>query len=162
MISIPKLSSSLLLLAFLVLAVDARSTSPWNRRFPSPAATIPSTDTNRHYPGLMLPQIRGGDSSELPASSYSTLSSNSPLPTPSSHAIDEESDKTIPCISGGHILRAGKQQPENAADGNVKAAAGANATDVVVESFVTKEDKATKKILKRHKQIAKKLKVRIA
>jgi hypothetical protein len=38
-----------------------------------------------------------------------------------------------------------------------------NATDpnVVVEVSVTKKDKATKKLLKQHKQIAKKLRVRI-
>jgi len=60
--------------------------------------------------------------------------------------VADEIERTIPCVTGGHILRAGKDNPETAAG---------NTTDVVVESFVTK-----KKILKRHKQIAKKLRNR--
>jgi hypothetical protein len=64
-----------------------------------------------------------------------------------------------PNIIGGHILRAGKVDP--LPDRTGAKATNATDPDVVVESFVTKQDKATKKILKRHKQIAKKLRVRI-
>lgn len=178
MVSIPTISSSLLLLAFLFLSVDGRSTSPWKRRFPSLAATTPSTGISHHdYSRLVLPQIRGGDSSsDVPASRFSATTPSSALSTPASKRIfettpgggagaksnaiatadREEPDATIPCITGGHILRAGRLKPEP----NQQSAKGGNNTDVVVESFVTKEDKATKKILKRHKQIAKKLRNR--
>ncbi len=102
----------------------------------------------------MLPQIRGGESSELEESSA--------LPTPVSKRIGEKirSENEIHSITGGHILRAGKQDPKELR--KPKAAFGnATSSEVIVETIVTKEDKATKKILKRHKQIAKKLKVRI-
>jgi len=187
MISIPIFSSALLLLAVLVLSADGRSTTPWNRRFPTLASKTPQTSVP-----LMLPQIRGGEtSSSDPSSTFSTVpSSESALPTPASSRIgdttsveasEEENAETVgetpdassykihPSITGGHILRAGKVDP---ADGEIpKAAAAAPAAktpdeasaDVVVETIVTKKpDKATKKILKRHKQIAKKLKNRNA
>ena len=164
-------SSTLLLLAFLFLSVDGRSTSPWNRRLPTLASSTPTTTTaSSKY--LMLPQIRGGDSSGTPSSNFSTASSA--LSTPASTRIGEEKeDETVPpeassykihpSITGGHILRAGSKVDPNTdkpAKATKKASNSSN-PNVVVESFVTKEDKATKKILKRHKQIAKKLKVRM-
>ncbi len=97
----------------------------------------------------MLPKIRGGESSELDA--------NSPLPTPVSKRIGEGTENEIHSITGGHILRAGKLDPKEAA----KPKGNATSSDVIVESSIIKEDKATKKMLKRHKQIAKKLRVRI-
>jgi hypothetical protein len=155
--------STLLLLAFLFLSADGRSTSPWNRRLPSLASRTPSASNN-----LMLPLVRGGESS-------ASSSSNTALPTPASLRIGdssgEEDDTTNasesetsgytlnPNIIGGHILRAGKVDP--LPDRTGAKATNATDPDVVVESFVTKQDKATKKILKRHKQIAKKLRVRI-
>jgi len=168
------LSSSLLLLAFLFLSADGRSTSPWNRRLPTLVArTSPSTSRSNH---LMLPRIRGGESSSSssgPASSFSTVpSSSTALPTPASSRIGDSigaalsgdgetkpestSHKVRPSITGGHILRA-----DNKADSDRSAATD---SEVVVESFVTKKkgDKAAKKLLKRHKQIAKKLKNRNA
>lgn len=123
----------------------------------------------------MLPQIRGGDSSGSPTGAK--FPSNTALPTPASQRIGDgdgdaeaasrsametvtdETERTIPCITGGHILRAGKVNPEPIPSTTEAENAG-NTTDVVVESFVTKKDKATKKILKRHKQIAKTLRNR--
>ena len=139
MISIPAFSSVLLLLAFLFLSVDGRSTTPWNRRLPSLAQKSSSVSSQTH---LMLPQIRGGESSDVDGKSA--------LPTPVSERIGEKND--IPSITGGQILRAG--------DAKAHVSANVTSSKVQVETFVTK-DKPTKKVLKRHKQIAKKLKVRI-
>eukprot|EP00533_Pseudo-nitzschia_delicatissima_P007083 CAMPEP_0116103110 /NCGR_PEP_ID=MMETSP0327-20121206/13710_1 /TAXON_ID=44447 /ORGANISM="Pseudo-nitzschia delicatissima, Strain B596" /LENGTH=402 /DNA_ID=CAMNT_0003595199 /DNA_START=59 /DNA_END=1267 /DNA_ORIENTATION=- len=147
MISIPIFTSTLLLVALLFLSVDARSTTPWNRRLPS-LATRPSSMSSHNH--LMLPKIRGGESSELDA--------NSPLPTPVSKRIGEGTENEIHSITGGHILRAGKLDPKEAA----KPKGNATSSDVIVESSIIKEDKATKKMLKRHKQIAKKLRNRNA
>lgn len=171
MISIQTVSSTLLLLAFLLLSVDARSTSPWNRR--RPMLGVPSTTASSSSNYLKLPQIRGGDSSGAPSSSLP----NNALPTPGATRIGEDDAsetnenpaaaeagnyKIHPMITGGQILRAGKVDPQQSSDASAPTKASGKSKDpeVVVESFVTKEDKATKKILKRHKQIAKKLKVR--
>ena len=154
-------SSTLLLLALLVLSADGRSTSPWNRRLPSLASTTPSTSASASN-NLMLPLVRGGESS-------TSSSSNTALPTPASSRIrdnNEEDEReresneangytTInPNVIGGHSLRAGGKV-DSLPDGTK----ATNATDpnVVVEVSV----KATKKLLKAHKQIAKKLRVRI-
>ena len=167
-------SSTILLLAFIFLSVDGRSTSPWNRRRPNFTARTPST--SNALDRLMLPQIRGGDSDSTPSSGFSSA-----LPTPISPRIGD-SDETSgeggngheaktptynihPSITGGHILRAGKVDPEDRLKNPPSLAKkntpnNATSTEVVVDTYVTKKDKATKKLLKRHKQIAKKLKVR--
>mmetsp|Transcript_13455 Transcript_13455/g.27849 ORF Transcript_13455/g.27849 Transcript_13455/m.27849 type:complete len:403 (+) Transcript_13455:15-1223(+) len=147
MISIPIFTSTLLMVALLFLSVDARSTTPWNRRLPSLAPRSSSMSSHNH---LMLPKIRGGEFPELDA--------NSPLPTPVSKRIGEGTENEIHSITGGHILRAGKLDPTDAA----KPKGNATSSDVIVESSIIKEDKATKKMLKRHKQIAKKLRNRNA
>ena len=142
MISIPALSSTLLLVSLLLLSVEGRTPTPWNRRLPSLGQKTSSYRTQDY---LTLPQIRGGDSSDI--------NSNTALPTPLSERIREHGE-TIPSITGGHILRAGKLDPKPE-----EAPVDPSASEVVVETIVTKEDKATKKMLKKHKQIAKKLKV---
>lgn len=160
MISIPLFSSALLFLAFLLFSADGRSTSPWERRLPRLAARTPSTSNH-----LTLPRIRGGESDS--SSSASIPGSASSLPTPASSRIEDTTETSAgegsgydihPTITGASILRAGKleidgKRPKNADD---------SSSSVVVESFAAKDDKATKKILKSHKRIAKKLKNRNA
>ena len=148
-------SSALLWAAFLFLSVDGRSTTPWNRRLPSMAQrTTPVSSHNSHY---ALPQIRGGESADM-------VSNTAPLPTPVSKRIREESDESTyqihPSVTGGHIPRAGKLDPK-VEKPKSSASTDDTASDVVVKSVVIKEKKATNKKLKRHKQIAKKLKVRV-
>ena len=174
MFLIPMFSSTILLLAFIFLSVDGRSTSPWNRRRPNFTARTPST--SNALDRLMLPQIRGGDSDSTSSSGFSSA-----LPTPISPRIGDSDETTgeggdgheaktptyniHPSITGGHILRAGKVDPEDRLKNppslaKKNTANNATSTEVVVDTYVTKKDKATKKLLKRHKQIAKKLKVR--
>lgn len=154
-------SSTLVLLALLFLSADGRSTSPWNRRLPSLASTTRSTSSSSSAAAsnnLMLPLVRGGESS-------ASLSSNTALPTPASSRIRVEEDGRESSETSGYttinpnVLRAGGKV-DTMPDGTK----ATNATDpnVVVEVSVTKKDKATKKLLKQHKQIAKKLRNRNA
>jgi len=111
MVSIPVVSSALLLLALLFLTAEGRSTSPWKRYKPStfPEGSSPSspsswwlhpskkTQTHAKNPLVRLPLIRGGESSS--SSSSSSLSSyweqqqatetGKALPTPASQRIGD-------------------------------------------------------------------------
>ena len=146
MISIPTLSSTLLIVSFLLLSVDGRTPTPWNRRSPLLGQKTPSQRTQSY---LTLPHIRGGESSDT--------NSNTDFSTPLSERIRADGE-AIPTITGGQILRAGKLDPNPEL---VKEASSVNSTasGVTVETNVIKNDKATKKMLKKHKQIAKTLKV---
>lgn len=146
MISIPSLPSTLLLVSFLLLSVDGRTPTPWNRRSPL-LGQMTSSQPTRSY--VTLPQIRGGESSDMNA--------NTDFPIPLSERIREDGE-VIPTITGGQILRAGKLDPRAVP---IKEVPSVNSTvsGVVVETIITKNDKATRKMLKKHKQIAKTLKV---
>jgi len=149
MISIPMLSSSLLLLVFLTISADGRSTSPWKRRLPSLAARTPSTTAASNH--LMLPEIRGGESSSVSPSS-------TPLPTPAASRIG---DGIEDASSDWHILRGGKVDPVAVRlNGGAATSKKGNRTDVVVEAFVSKPEKQKQKRF--HKQLAKQLKNRNA